>query len=121
MRGWNSDQIFGVELQADTIANLERGVAVRPLGPTAQLLFMFALAAAGAAASFLLFDRAARYRGLALGLALIAYVGVGVALYLAFAILLNVLYDVVAFAAAYTLLRHLQKKALAEPLGEVSP
>jgi len=44
-----------------------------------------------------------------------------VVLYVAFGILLNVLYDVAAFAAAYTLLRHLQKKALAEPIEEVSP
>jgi CHASE2 domain-containing sensor protein len=121
MRGWKREEIFGVELHADTIANLERGVAVRPLGPTAQWLFMLALAAAGAAMSFLLFDRAARYRRLALGVALVAYVCAGVTLYLAFGILLNVLYDVAAFAAAYALLRHLQKKALAEPLEEVSP
>ncbi|HEV8257427.1 MAG TPA: CHASE2 domain-containing protein [Casimicrobiaceae bacterium] len=121
MRGWKREQIFGVELHADTITNLERRVAVRPLGPTAQWLFMLALAAAGAAMSFLLFDRAARYRGLALGLALVAYACAGVVLYVAFGILLNVLYDVAAFAAAYTLLRHLQKKALAEPIEEVSP
>jgi hypothetical protein len=44
-----------------------------------------------------------------------------VVLYVAFGILLNVLYDVAAFAAAYALLRRLQKKALAEPIGEVSP
>ena len=75
----------------------------------------------GAAMSFLLFDRAARYRRLALGLAFVAYACAGVVLYLAFGILLNVLYDVAAFAAAYALLRHLQKKALAEPIEEVSP
>jgi CHASE2 domain-containing sensor protein len=120
MRGWKREQIFGVELHADTITNLERRVAVRPLGPTAQWLFMLALAAAGAAMSFLLFDRAALYRRLALGFALVAYVCAGVALYVAFGILLNVLYDVAAFAAAYTLLRHLQKKALAGPIEEVS-
>ena len=121
MRGWKREQIFGVELHADTITNLERRVAVRPLGPTAQWLFMLALAAAGAAMSFLLFDRAPRYRRPVLGLALVAYACAGVALYLAFGILLNVLYDVAAFAAAYTLLRHLQKKALAQPIEEVSP
>ena len=121
MRGWKREQIFGVELHADTITNLERRVAVRPLGPTAQWLFMLALAAAGAAMSFVLFDRAVLYRRLALGLALVAYAGAGVVLYVAFGILLNVLYDVAAFAAAYTLLRHLQKKALAEPIEEVSP
>jgi CHASE2 domain-containing sensor protein len=121
IRGWKPEQIFGVELHADTITNLERGVAVRPLGPTAQWLFMLALAAVGAAMSFLLFDHAARYRRLALGLALVAYACAGVTLYLAFGILLNVLYDVAAFVAAYTLLGHLQKKALAEPLEEVSP
>ena len=100
IRGWKREQTFGVELHADTIANLERGVAVRPLGPTAQLLLMLALAVAGAAASFLLFDRAARHRGIALGLALVAYACAGVALYVAFDILLNMLYDVAAFAAA---------------------
>jgi len=121
MRGWKREQIFGVELHADTITNLERRVAVRPLGPTAQWLFMLALAAAGAAMSFVLFDRAVLYRRLALGLALVAYTGAGVVLYVAFGILLNVLYDVAAFAAAYTLLRHLQKKALAQPIEEVSP
>jgi CHASE2 domain-containing sensor protein len=121
MRGWKREQIFGVELHADTIANLERRVAVRPLGPTVQWLLMLALAAAGAAMSFLLFDRAPRYRRPVLGLALVAYTCAGVVLYVAFGILLNVLYDVAAFAAAYTLLRHLQKKALAGRIEEVSP
>ena len=121
IRGWTSEDLFGVELHADTIANLQRGVAVRPLGPTAQWLLMLALAGGGAAASFLLFDRPARVRGLTLGLVFFAYACAGVACYLAFDILLNVLYDIAAFAAAYTLLGRLQKKALAESLEEVSP
>ena len=36
-------------------------------------------------------------------------------------ILLNTLYDVTAFAAAYAWLCRLQRKALAEPFAEVSP
>jgi CHASE2 domain-containing sensor protein len=121
IRGWKREEIFGVELHADAITNLERGVAVRPMGPTAQWLFMLALAAIGATMSFLLFDRPARYRRLALGIVVVAYACAEVTLYLAFGILLNVLYDVAAFAAAYMLLGHLQKKALDEAVEEVSP
>ena len=121
IRGWTTEELFGVELHADTITNLARGVAVRPVGPTAQWLLMLALAGGGAAMSFLLFDRPPRFRGLALGVALFAYVCAGVACYLAFDILLNMLYDVTAFAAAYTLLGRLQRKALAKSLEEASP
>jgi len=120
VRGWNSEEIHGVELHAETIANLARGVALRPLGPTAQWLLMLALAGVGAAASFLLFDRPPLQRRLALAGALVAYAGVGVACYLGFDILLNTLYDVAAFALAYAWLFRLQRKALAEPLEEVA-
>lgn len=113
VRGWKRDDLYGVELHADTMSNLERGVALRPLGPTAQLLLMLALALAGAAASFLLFDRARRHRVLGLGVALAAYVGVAIAIYAGFAILLNILYDVTAFAAAYLLMMRMQRKGLA--------
>jgi CHASE2 domain-containing sensor protein len=121
IRGWTSEDVFGVELHADAISNLARGVAVRPLGPTAQWLLMLALAGAGAASSFVLFERPVRYRRLALGPMLFAYAGAGVACYVAFGILLNTLYDIAAFAAAYAWLGRLQRKALAEPREEVSP
>jgi CHASE2 domain-containing sensor protein len=119
VHGWKREQIFGVELHADTIASIERGTAVRPVGPIAQYLFMLALAAVGAATSFLLFDRAAGYRRASLGFALAAYLGLGVLFYVTLGILFNVLYDITAFAAAYVVLSHLQKKAVAEPVEEV--
>src|SRR5262249_28735456 len=106
-------------LHADTIANLSRGIAVRPVGPTAQWLLMLVLAAGGAALSFVLFDRPPWQRRLVLGTLLLAYAAAGVACYLAFDILLNTLYDVAAFAAAYAWLSRLQRKAL-EPLREGS-
>ena len=118
VRGWKNEKLYGVELHADTIANLSRGVAVRPLGPTAQWLLMLALAGAGAALSFVLYDRAAGQRRLVLGALLLAYAAAGIACYLAFDILLNTLYDVAAFAAAYAWLFRLQRKALG-PLAEV--
>ena len=121
VRGWTSEEVYGVELHADTISNLARGEAVRPLGPTAQWLLMLALAGAGAAASFVLLERSARYRGLALGLLLVGYAAAGIACYVAFGILQNTLYDVAAFAAAYAWLSRLQRKALAEPPEEASP
>ncbi|MET0681794.1 MAG: CHASE2 domain-containing protein [Casimicrobiaceae bacterium] len=121
IRGWTSEDVFGVELHADTISNLARGVAVRPLGPTVQWLLMLALAGAGAASSFVLFERPARYRRLALGLMLLVYAAAGVACYVAFGILLNTLYDIAAFAAAYAWLSRLQRKALAGPREEASP
>jgi CHASE2 domain-containing sensor protein len=120
VRGWASEKIYGAELHADTIANLSRGVAVRPLGPTAQWLLMLVLAAAGAALSFVLFDRPAGQRRVALGVLLLAYAAVAVACYLAFDILFNTLYDVAASAVAYAWLSRLQRKAL-EPLAEGSP
>ena len=119
VRGWTTEKVYGVELHADAIANISRSIAVRPLGPTAQWLLMLALAAAGAALSFLLFDRPPWHRRLVLGAMLLAYATVGVACYLAFDILLNTLYDVAAFVAAYTWLSRLQRKAL-EPRAEVS-
>ena len=119
-RGWQSEELYGVELHADAIANLSRGVAVRPLGPTAQWLLMLVLAGAGAALSFVLYDRPPLQRRLVLGALFLAYAAAGVAFYLAFDILLNTLYDLAAFAAAYAWLSRLQRKAL-EPLAEVSP
>ena len=120
VRGWSSEKIYGVELHADTIVNLFRGVAVRPLGPTAQWLLMLGFAAAGAALSFVLFDRPAGQRRLVLGALLLAYAAIGVACYLAFDILFNTLYDIAAFAIAYAWLFRLQRKAL-ESLAEGSP
>ena len=119
VRGWTTEKVYGVELHADAIANISRSIAVRPLGPTAQWLLMLALAAAGAALSFLLFDRPPWHRRLVLGAMLLAYATAGVACYLAFDILLNTLYDVAAFVAAYTWLSRLQRKAL-EPRAEGS-
>ena len=119
VRGWTTEKVYGVELHADAIANISRSIAVRPLGPTAQWLLMLALAATGAALSFLLFDRPPWHRRLVLGALLFVYAAVGVACYLAFDILLNTLYDLAAFAAAYTWLSRLQRKAL-EPRAEGS-
>ena len=121
IRGWTSEEVFGVELHADTISNLARGVAVRPLGPTAQWLLMLALAGAGAAASFVLFERPRALPRARARLLLVGYAAAGVACYVAFGILLNTLYDVAAFAAAYAWLSRLQRKALAEPPEEASP
>jgi CHASE2 domain-containing sensor protein len=119
VRGWTTENVYGAELHADTIANLSRGIAVRPLGPTAQWVLMLALAAAGAALSFVLFDRPRWQRRLVLVLLLLVYAAAGVACYLAFDILLNTLYDVAAFAASYVWLSRLQRKAL-EPPAESS-
>jgi CHASE2 domain-containing sensor protein len=119
VRGWTNEKLYGVELHADTIGNLARGVAVRPLGPTAQWLLMLVLAAAGAALSFVLFDRPAWQRRVIVGGLLLVYAALGAACYLAFDILFNTLYDVAAFAAAYLWLSRLQRKAL-EPLAEGS-
>ena len=58
---------------------------------------------------------------LALAAAVLAYAGAAVALYALFDILLNVLYDVAAFAIAYAWLFRLQRKALAEASEEASP
>ena len=52
---------------------------------------------------------------------LLVYAAAGVACYVAFGILLNTLYDIAAFAAAYAWLSRLQRKALAEPREEASP
>jgi len=119
VRGWTTEKVYGAELHADTIANLSRGIAVRPLGPTAQWVVMLALAAAGAALSFVLFDRPRWQRRLVLAMLLLVYAAAGVACYLAFDILLNTLYDIAAFAPSYVWLSRLQRKAL-EPVAEGS-
>jgi len=111
VRGWTTERVYGMELHADTIANLSRGIAVRPLGPTAQWVLMLALAAAGAALSFVLFDRPRWQRRLVLAALLVVYAAAGVACYLAFDILLNTLYDISAFALAYAWISRLQRKA----------
>jgi CHASE2 domain-containing sensor protein len=111
VRGWTTERVYGMELHADTIANLSRGIAVRPLGPTAQWVLMLALAAAGAALSFVLFDRPRWQCRLVLAALLVVYAAAGVACYLAFDILLNTLYDISAFALAYAWISRLQRKA----------
>lgn len=120
VRGLAFDEVHGVELHADAIANLVTGRVVRTPTVDLQVGIMLAAAAAGAAASVLTATRGRRWRRSMLVGAVALYVLGAVAAAVG-GMLLNVLYDLAAFFVAYVLLRHLQAQRAGETREPLSP
>jgi len=106
VRGFKSTEVYGVELQADAIANLVTGRVITTPTVGAQAVIMVLLAAAGATVSFFTATMSRRRRWI-LAAAVVLYGAIAVVLASQY-MLLNVLYDLAAFFVAYALLRRLQ-------------
>jgi len=116
VRGFSYDQVYGVELHADAIANLATGRVVDTPTVGLQAAIMLLMAAAGAATSFFTAALSRSRRNWTLAGVVAAY-GLFAVTAAALGLLLNVLYDLAAFFAAHALLRRLQSRLLARRRG----
>jgi CHASE2 domain-containing sensor protein len=108
--GLRTTSRFGIELIADQIDAIQRGEVIRPLGTLAQLGFMVLLALGGAYAQRWGGRRPALVRCSALlGLGIV-YLAAVVVAYREYGLLLNLPYEIGAFALAYALMRWLEKR-----------
>ena len=110
-RGVWREERFGVELQADALRTLLSGFTVRPLQPLVQFIIMLIIAVLGAVVSFLTADKS---RGLTLAVlasVVMVYFGISLLLLSGTGILLNLMYDIVAFGLAYRILGWIEKRA----------
>jgi CHASE2 domain-containing sensor protein len=106
-----TEERFGIELHAEQLNGLLRGTAIRPLPPVWQLGVMLALAFAGAWFGTWGAGRHVWLRGgTALGV-LLAYAALVVFIYRSESRLMNVPYDVVAFALGWWGVVWLRKRA----------
>lgn len=120
-RGVWREERFGVELQADALRNLLSGFTVRPLQPLAQFIIMICFAVLGAIVSFLTtHTRRIAARALLVFL-LMAYCGISLLILARTGILLNLMYDVVAFALAYHVLGRIERRAATHITLEATP
>lgn len=115
-RGLWREERFGVELHADAVRNLLAGFTVRPLQPLAQFALMLTFAILGACVRFVNLDLARLPRAAILGALLLAYLGLVVVLS-SLGMLLNPMYDIVAFVLAYWILGWLERRADASIAG----
>jgi CHASE2 domain-containing sensor protein len=113
VRGFTSRKVYGVELHADVIASLLTGDVIAFASADLQAVTMSIMALMGAAASVLNTSLSRGRRRLVTTAVVAAYLLAAVALSAA-NLLLNILYDLAAFLAAYALLRWLQRRALGE-------
>lgn len=120
-RGLWREERFGVELQADALRNLLSGFAVRPLQPLAQFMIMLCLAVLGAVVSFLTTHRRTSLARTVLACLLMTYCGISLLILARTGILLNLMYDIVAFALAYRILGWIEKRAGTHITVEDSP
>jgi CHASE2 domain-containing sensor protein len=109
-RGLVREERFGLELQADAVRNLLSGFSLQPVSMAVQFALIVCLALLGAVMRF----ATARWGPapkIALPLAsMLAYFGLSVVLS-SKGILLNPLYDIVAFGLAYRILGWLEARA----------
>ena len=108
-RGPSSRTVAGVELHAEAIATLLAGRETVQPTVDRSLAILVAMAFAGAATGFLAAPLSRRWRWLATAAVVALYLAVAVALAVG-GLLLDVPYDLTAFAAAWAAMRHLQSR-----------
>jgi len=116
VRGFSYEDVYGVELHADAIANLATGRVVDTPTVGLQVVIMLVMAAAGATVSFFTATLSRARRNWTLAAVVVGY-GLLAVTAAALGLLLNVLYDLAAFFAAHALLRRLQSRLLAMRRG----
>lgn len=92
---------FGFELHADAINALLGGVAIRPLGPGAQLAISIGLALLGGTIGYARPSVTRRWRGLALAVTAAVYVVITLVVYSRLHLLLSPLYHLGGLLGAY--------------------
>ncbi|MGH8728734.1 MAG: CHASE2 domain-containing protein [Burkholderiales bacterium] len=104
------EERWGVELHADAVNNLMSGIRVRPLPEGMQFVLVATMSAVGAWLRFWRPSLAPQWRGL-LALAVIAvYFALVIYIYQEDHLLLNVVYDLTAFALSYWMVSRLSRR-----------
>ena len=101
LRGWSREQRFGVELEADAMNTLLRGIRIAPLSLRGQFAVILAMAALGAMAGYLVVRFG--WHGATVGLvgAIVVYFVAGAGLYGDRHALLNTFFDLSALVLAF--------------------
>lgn len=92
---------YGFEVHADTLNTLLQGIHIRPLNPWGQFCIMLGMGTLGAGARFFRPLASPVPRRLYCLAAVSVYLWIAVSLYVEYQILLNTLYHICAFFAAY--------------------
>jgi len=101
VRGLAREERFGVELEADAMNTLLRGIRIAPLSQRGQFLVIVAMAALGALAAYLVVRFGRKGAAIALLAGLVAYFVAGAALYAQRHTLLNTFFDLSALLLAF--------------------
>jgi CHASE2 domain-containing sensor protein len=101
VRGWNSEQRFGLEVEADALNTVLREIRIAPLGAGLQFLVILLTASLGALAAYLIVPFGRLAAGIALVVGVVVYFIAGAALYAHSHALLNTLFDLTALAFAF--------------------
>ncbi len=104
LHGLRPELRYGVELHADVVNNLIQGIQIRRLETTQQFLLMLLFAAAGGWLRVCRRGMSTLTRRLLVIVALIAYLGLTIMVYVGYRVLLNTAYHIGAFLLAYYLL-----------------
>jgi CHASE2 domain-containing sensor protein len=108
--GLRTEERYGFEVHADALTTLLRGIHIQPLSPWGQLSIMGAMGALGASARFVRpFASPLARRVYCLAL-VAAYLAASMWLYIAYQLLLNILYHLGAFFLAYWALEKAQRR-----------
>jgi CHASE2 domain-containing sensor protein len=102
VRGLSKEPRFAVELEADAMNTLLRGIRIAPLGTRAQFIVILGMAALGALAAYLIARLGRIAAALAAAAGLVAYFVGGASLYAHHHALLNTLFDFAALVLAFT-------------------
>jgi hypothetical protein len=109
-RGLRTEERYGFEVHADTLATLLRGLPIQPLSPWGQLGIMLAMGALGASACFVRPLAAPLARRVYCIVLVAAYLAASMWLYIAYQLLLNILYHIGAFFLAYWALEQTKRR-----------
>ena len=102
VRGLTRERRFGVELEADAMNTLLRGIRIAPLSKRSQFAVILAMAALGALAAYLVVRLGRTGAMLALVAGVVAYFVGGAVLYARDHAMLNTLFDLLALLLAFT-------------------
>ncbi|MGH8717666.1 MAG: CHASE2 domain-containing protein [Burkholderiales bacterium] len=104
------EERFGVELHADAVNNLMSGITVRPLPEGMQFVLVATMSAAGAWLRFWRPSLSPRWRGSLVLAVIAAYLALAIYIYQEDNLLLNVVYDLFAFALSYWMVSRLSRR-----------
>jgi hypothetical protein len=101
LRGWNAEERFGLEVEADAMNTVLREIRIAPLSQGAQFLVILAMAVLGALAAYAVVRFGRVGQGVLLAAGIILYFVAGAALYSGEHALLNTFFDLSALVLAF--------------------